>query len=348
MTIYVCREGQDIGSWPEAEFRDRISRGQILPSDYFYHEGMSDWSLVSTYNPSDQDESAKTAKATEAKPHHNWRLDAATEKQTNYLASFGVTAQPGLTKGEASDLIEQCTNDPEALARQNQIRQARYEEGTRERAAFPSYYLKADIVRASRDLEEIKDRRDKTKREISTKTKDLTAAQKKFDQAVKDDNKADIQRKIDDIKADLENTQSELADFPGELEDAQTELKDARSSRISFWKATFKEDWILSDEESRLIDFADTIDSLYATYGRYFKIPTNTEVIDILEALDKASPDWDKREPHAFYTALKATVPNCTRKSVKAVTSSRGQGCLVLFAGVVSLVLYFVMTHWKS
>ena len=50
MTIYVCRGGQDIESWPEEEFRDRISRGQILPSDCFYHEGMSDWSLVSTYN----------------------------------------------------------------------------------------------------------------------------------------------------------------------------------------------------------------------------------------------------------------------------------------------------------
>jgi hypothetical protein len=174
------------------------------------------------------------------------------------------------------------------------------------------------------------------------------AAEKKFSQAVNDDDKADIQQNIDDIKADLENSQSELADFPGELEDAQTELKDARSSRISFWKATLKEDWVLSDEESRLIDFADTIDSLFARYGRYFKIPTNKNVIDILEALDKASPDWDKCEPHAFYAALKATVPNCTRKCVKAVASSRGQGCLILFAGIVSLVLYLVMTHWKS
>jgi F0F1-type ATP synthase membrane subunit b/b' len=68
------------------------------------------------------------------------------------------------------------------------------------------------------------------------------AAEKKFSQAVNDDDKADIQQNIDDIKADLENSQSELADFPGELEDAQTELKDARSSRIRFWKATFKED----------------------------------------------------------------------------------------------------------
>jgi len=304
---------------------------------------MSDWSLVSTYNPSDQDESAKTAKATEPKPHHDWRLDPATEKQINYLASFGVTAQPGPTKGEASDLIEQCTNDPEALARQNQIRQVRYEEGTRERAAFPSYYLKADIVRASRDLEEIKDRRDKTKKEISTKAKELRAAEKKFEQAVNDDDKADIRRQIDDIKADLENAQSESADFPGELEDAQTELKDARSSRIGFWKATFKEDWILSDEESRLIDFADTIDSLYATYGRYFKIPTNKEVIDILEVLDKASPDWDKREPHAFYTTLKATVPDCTRKSAKALTSSSGQGCLMFLASIVALIVYYMM-----
>jgi hypothetical protein len=348
VTIYVYRDGEEIRSWPEEEFCALISSGEIRPDDYFRFEGTSDWSLVSTYTPPHRHEAEGLSKTDTPKAKPDWRLDSATEKQINYLASFGVTPPAGLTKGEASDLIEQCTNDPEALERQRQLREIRYEEERRDRAGFPSFYLKADIIRASRNLEEIKDRRDKTKREVSTKTKELTAAQKKFDPATSDDEKADMQRLIDDTKLDLENAQSELADFPGELEDAQRELKDARSSRIGFWKATFKEDWILSDEESRLIDFADTIDSLYARYGRYFKIPTNKEVIDILEALDKASPDWDKREPHAFYAALKATVPNCTRKSVKAVTSSRGQGCLILFAGIVSLVLYFVMTHWKS
>jgi hypothetical protein len=345
VTIYVCRDGQDIGSWPEDEFRDQISRGEILPSDYFYHEGMSDWSLVSAYHPSDQDESAKTAKVMGPKPHHDWKLDLATEKQINYLASFGVTAQPGLTKGQASDLIEQCTNDPEALARQNQIRQVRYEEGTRERAAFPSYYLKADIVRASRDLEEIKDRRDKTKKEISTKAKELRAAERKFEQATNDDERADIQRQIDNLEIDLEVAESELGNFPVELEDAQTELKDARLKRLSFWKATFRADWVLTDEDNRLGDFADTIDQLYAQCGRHFKIPTNKQATDILEALDQESPDWDKREPHTFYTRLKATVPDCIRISGKTVTSSRSQGCLVLLLSILAAVVYYVIIH---
>jgi hypothetical protein len=66
-------------------------------------------------------------------------------------------------------------------------------------------------------------------------------------------------------------------------------------------------------------------------------------VIDILEVLDKASPDWDKREPHAFYTTLKATVPDCTRSNAKALTSSSGQGCLMFLASIVALIVYYMM-----
>jgi hypothetical protein len=47
--IYVCRDGQDIGNWPEEEFRERTFRGEIYADDYYFHEGMSDWKLVSEY-----------------------------------------------------------------------------------------------------------------------------------------------------------------------------------------------------------------------------------------------------------------------------------------------------------
>ena len=319
-----------------------ISSSEVRPDDYFRFEGTSDWSLVSTYTPPDRQEQGRS-KIDTAKAKHDWRLDSATEKQINYLASFGVTAPAGLTKGEASDLIERCTNDPEALARQAQLREARYEQDRRNRAAFPSFHLRADIASAARELEAIKERRNKTKTEISVKKKQLAAAQRKFEKATDDDERNEIRTQIDNLKTDLEVAESELADLPVELEDAQTELKDARLKRLSFWKATFRQDWILTDEENRLGDFADTIDHLYALYGRYFKIPTNKQVTDILEALDENSPDWDKRQPDGFYTALKATVPDCTRRDARTATRSRTQGCLVLLMGFVALVVYYVL-----
>jgi hypothetical protein len=347
VTIYVSRGGQDIGSWPEEEFQALISSGEILPGDYFRFEGTSDWSLVSTYTPPDRQKPEGRSKTDPAEAKHDWRSDSATEKQINYLASFGLTASAGLTKGEASDLIERCKNDPEALARQAQLWEAHYEQERRNRAALPSFYLRADIASAAREFEGIKERRNKTKIELSAKKKQLATAKRRLERATDDDERNEIQTQIDNLKTDLEAAESELSDFPVELEDAQTELKDARVTRLSFWKATFRQDWVLSDDENCLGDFADTIDQLYAQYGRYFKVPTNKEVTDVLQALDNDSSDWDKREPQAFYATLKAKVPDCARKDVRALTSSRGQGCLVLFAGVVLLVL-FVIIHWKS
>jgi hypothetical protein len=338
--IYVYRNGEEIRSWPEEEFRALIASGEILPDDYFRHEGTSEWSLVSTYTSPDRQEDDGSPKTSPTKVPHDWRLGAATEKQINYLASFGVTSPAALTKGEASDLIERCVNDPEAVARQREEREIRYEEQRRERASFPSFHLKADIASAAREVEAIKERRNTTKAEISSKKKELSAAQRKLERAKDDNEKADVQADIDNVKSDLEAAESELGDFPVELEDAQTELKDARLKRLGFWKATFKRDWVLADEEDRLGEFADTIDRLYAEYGHHFKVPTNKQVPAILEALDKDSRDWDKREPQAFYTRLKATIPDCTGTSPKRVSSSHGQGCLVLLAGTVAAVVY--------
>lgn len=342
MTIYVYRDGEEIRSWPEEEFCALISSGEILPDDHFRHEGTTEWSLVSTYTPSNRQESEPRPKSDTPSANHDWRSDPATEKQISYLASFGVTGPAGLSKGEASDLIERCLDDPEAVERQRQLREIRYEEERRERASFPSFYLKSDIAGAARELEAIKERRNKTRAEVSAKKKQLASANSRLQQATHDDEKPTIQTEIDDVKADLEAAESELSDFPVELEDAQTDLKVARSRRLSFWKATFKEDWILTGDEARLIDFADTIDQLYAECGRYFKIPTNKQVTDVLEALDKDSRDWDKREPSAFYLALKARVPDCTR-SVRPVTPSRSQGCLVFLMGIVSVVAYYLI-----
>jgi hypothetical protein len=72
----------------KAFWKDRT----YMPDDYFFHGGISDWSLVSTYIPSDERESDTFPKIRATRVRHDWRSDPATEKQINYLASFGVVA----------------------------------------------------------------------------------------------------------------------------------------------------------------------------------------------------------------------------------------------------------------
>ena len=43
----------------------------------------------------------------------SWRNNPATEKQIKYLTEFGYVASGPLSKGEASDLISQLSEDPE-------------------------------------------------------------------------------------------------------------------------------------------------------------------------------------------------------------------------------------------
>jgi hypothetical protein len=53
----------------------------------------------------------------------NWRDNPATEKQLSYLNFFGFTPDHPLTKGEAADLIDQFSKDPE----RQKIRDRNYE-----------------------------------------------------------------------------------------------------------------------------------------------------------------------------------------------------------------------------
>src|SRR5256885_15972649 len=115
MRIYVCRNGEDIGDWEEEGFRNLVSRGEILPTDYYFHEGLSDWVLVSNFQTPSKPRQPETEPQKKSNESRDWRSDPATEKQINYLASFGVATKPALTKGEASDLREHAQDDPTAL-----------------------------------------------------------------------------------------------------------------------------------------------------------------------------------------------------------------------------------------
>jgi hypothetical protein len=50
VTIHVCgSDGQRIGEFGEAEFRDKIFASALHPESYYWHEGMTDWKPISEY-----------------------------------------------------------------------------------------------------------------------------------------------------------------------------------------------------------------------------------------------------------------------------------------------------------
>jgi hypothetical protein len=47
MKISVAREGVEIGDWTEEEIRVFLQDGQLLPTDYYWREGMTEWKSLS-------------------------------------------------------------------------------------------------------------------------------------------------------------------------------------------------------------------------------------------------------------------------------------------------------------
>ena len=49
--ISVSRNGEEIGAWPEAEVRRLYARGDLLPTDHFWREGMAEWQVLESLFP---------------------------------------------------------------------------------------------------------------------------------------------------------------------------------------------------------------------------------------------------------------------------------------------------------
>jgi len=46
MKLSVCRDGVEIGEWTEEEVQSLLADGQLVSSDYYWKEGMSEWSAL--------------------------------------------------------------------------------------------------------------------------------------------------------------------------------------------------------------------------------------------------------------------------------------------------------------
>jgi hypothetical protein len=140
----------------------------VRPVDYYFEEGMKDWErvarlplckklLATSRQKQMLDEMCLKYDEFLAKADVNSILNQpATQRQLDYLRSFGARPPASNTKAQASEMIERCLADPVARERQAQFGAAESERQRREREAFPSYYLKQDVVAAERELTDLK------------------------------------------------------------------------------------------------------------------------------------------------------------------------------------------------
>jgi hypothetical protein len=143
----------------------------------------------------------------------------ATERQLDYLNSFGITQPTGLTKAEASNMIKRSLDDPAARERQNRIRAVEFEKSQREREAFPSYYLKQDLVATERELSAQKRECDKKKEELSQYRRELADVQCRLEKADEIEPTA-LRQQIASTRELIESIESEVSDQPTEIKEA--------------------------------------------------------------------------------------------------------------------------------
>jgi hypothetical protein len=135
-----------------------------------------------------------------------------------------------------------------------------------------------------------------------------------------------------------------IASAAKDLEEAKDELTYQAGLRIKFWKATFPSGGgrpLDIDDWEGLGDYDEIIDR-YSELGRRFKVPTNKQISDILAALDRDAPDWDKTEPERFYSSLAASFPDTVRKAnIRQHVRKPGVGCLAVIV-IVSVIQYLL------
>jgi hypothetical protein len=317
--IFVWNGKEDLGPFRREELIEQLRAGTVLPSDYYIEQEMPGWERVACLP------CCSKLLATDAQREMLDRLGVAygefltkadvssilenqpaTERQLDYLRSFGIAPAAGLSKIEASQTIEQCLADPVARERQSRIQADEFENKQREREAFPSYWLKQDTAAAQRDVEAVKREWHEKKAELSQLRSDQVDIRRRQKSVSDEIEREALVQQIASIEGLIESLEIEINDQRNELKEAKNELRHRQSLRKKFWMATFTQLGADREDDENLIDYCEVIDRLYDFYGRAFKAPTFKHIDDILEVLDSGSSDWDKQEPQAFFVKCKS------------------------------------------
>jgi DNA-directed RNA polymerase subunit RPC12/RpoP len=286
----------------------------------------------------------KASSASQKKPRHNFRNDPATEAQKNVLKRIGIAIKEGLTKGEASELIDHAKAEPVDFETEEKIRKAKYEEQRRFQPQYPSYHLKELIAEAAKDLQETKKEKREAKALLTKKNKNLAAAQQK--RATTTDGPEQIKLDLEIMDVESEVGEAEETFDVIDVGEAKDELRYESRLRIKFWKATFPSGGgsLTMDDWEGLADYEETIDR-YSEFGCRFEVPSDKQISDVLAALDRDAPAWDKTEPERFYSALAAAFPDLTRKEHgRQYAGPQRAGCLVIIGATIAS---YLLRHFK-
>ena len=141
-----------------------------------------------------------------------------------------------------------------------------------------------------------------------------------------------------------ETDPEEKAEWRSDIADEKETLKFLWNERIENWKNVFRKD---GGETGY-----GTV--LYDKFGNQYRMPTKTQIRDILTSLDAQHPGWDSGENYekfggAFIGTLQANFPDLRKQPSKSGTgrkkaSASGGGCFSLVAAIVALfVICFLL-----
>lgn len=275
MNIHISRDGNEIGVFPQEDVIQYLTEGSLLHSDHAWHENLTEWvTLLDLFPP--------------AEPEPIWKADSATERQIEYIKSFDVCPDEGLTKGQASEMIERLKGDPAALRRQEEIR----EKEAKEKSFYESYYTKVDLVSQKEELEKLVSRPAQIKKAIKASKAQIKALEKQL---------AELPRKIEYLKDDIQVLEDEMKEIPEDTKNLKEDIKEAEQNRIDFWHFTFKLD--------SFTEYGESCSMLYEKVGDTFKCPSKKIVADLLQELDQENFEWDKQDMLEFYRRLQQKHP---------------------------------------
>jgi hypothetical protein len=136
MKVHIAREGEVLGEWTRTELYPLLRASELFPSDYYWHEGMTEWKRLADLP------AGKSVLATPAQrqmlANHGLPFDEFTTKyqvsklmesrpctdsQRSFMDDLGVVHFDGMTAKEASDSIdaELAKDTPDGTATPKQI-----------------------------------------------------------------------------------------------------------------------------------------------------------------------------------------------------------------------------------
>jgi hypothetical protein len=182
------------------------------------------------------------------------------------------------------------------------------------------------IASATKDLEEARKEKREAKALLTNRRKKVAAAKEKRASATNESERMSLDNEIENLED--EASEAEEAFDLISVEEAKDELKYESGLRIKFWKTTFPSGGRSLNMEDRegLADYDEARRRLSEFAGHY-KVPTNSQISEVLAKLDAESADWDRTQPQRFYATLAALFPETKRQPV---VRSRKAGCVVL------------------